>query len=381
LKDVIVVGGGPAGAALAYRLAARGLSVLLLEKSSVPRFKSCAGGITRKAVRELNFDLSPLIEEEISRFIFTANLEHPVEAATREAAVYTVSREKFDAFLLMKAASAGAEVITGAAVRKIERQGRAFLVRADSGRYRGKIIAGADGARSMVARSFGLEGARIHGTTLECHLAPPPGKEGRFRGTIHVDYGLLRQGYAWLFPKGSSLSLGAGALPGSPGEIRSALKKLQEALELERAELLLPARGWLLPFQPALRRLHDGAVLLLGDAAGLVDPFTGEGIYNALRSARLAEKVIVEEIRRPSPNLRRYSDLVRKEMGPELAAAWRLVRLLSGRASLYHQLLQRHPQFAAGFLELLSGECGYPQFLRRCLKLLLSEGLYLPQRR
>ena len=113
MKDVIVAGGGPAGAGLAYRLARKGMSVLLLEKSSFPRFKSCAGGITLKVMRELDFDLSPVIEDEITRFIFTANLEGPVETVTGEPAVYTVNREKFDAYLLQKAAAAGAEIITG----------------------------------------------------------------------------------------------------------------------------------------------------------------------------------------------------------------------------------------------------------------------------
>jgi len=380
LKDVIVAGGGPAGAGLAYRLARKGMSVLLLEKSSFPRFKSCAGGITLKVMRELDFDLSPVIEDEITRFIFTANLEGPVETVTGEPAVYTVNREKFDAYLLQKAAAAGAEIITGVPIRKMEAEGGLFCVNAGDSCFRCKIIAGADGANSMVARSFGLAGKKIFGATLECRLFLPPEKEARFRGTIHVDYGILRQGYAWVFPKSSSLSAGAGATPGSPVEIRTALKKMLEALDLKETEMLLPERGWVLPFHSSPQQLHRGGVLLLGDAAGLVDPFTGEGIYNALKSARLAAAVIEEEIRRPYPDLRGYSALVKKEMGPGFSAAWRLVRLLSGRASIYHRLLQRHPGLAAKFLELLAERINYPHFLRHCLNLLIREGLHLPQR-
>ena len=134
------------------------MSVLLLEKSSFPRFKSCAGGITLKVMRELDFDLSPVIEDEITRFIFTANLEGPVETVTGEPAVYTVNREKFDAYLLQKAAAAGAEIITGVPIRKMEAEGGLFCVNAGDSCFRCKIIAGADGANSMVARSFGLAG-------------------------------------------------------------------------------------------------------------------------------------------------------------------------------------------------------------------------------
>lgn len=380
MKDVIVIGGGPAGAGLAYRLARKGIAVLLLEKSEFPRFIPCAGGITRKVMRELAFDLSPVIEDKITRFVFTSNLASPVEAITAESFVYTVRREKFDALLLKEAASAGAEIITGTRVRKIESCNGVFHISTGERIYRCKILAGADGAHSIVARTFSLDGRINRGVTLDCRLSLPTEKEAWFCGTIRVDYGLLRQGYAWLFPKKDCLTVGAGAMQGSPGEIRSALNEMIRVIDFNKeTEMIFPERGWLLPVNPFPQRLHSGAALLLGDAAGLVDPFTGEGIYNALKSARLAAAIIEREIRNPYPDLRGYSTLVKSEMGPDLAAAWRLSRLFFRRAPFFHRLLQRHPELAGEFLELLAGQSSYPHFLRRCLNLLLRESLNLLQ--
>lgn len=375
MKEVIIVGGGPAGSYLAYRLARKGIDVLLLEKSSFPRSKACAGGITEKVIQELDIDLRPVIEDDITRFVFTSNLADPVEATTVEPVVYTVQRERFDSYLASKAASAGAEIIAGAPVRRILPGTGAFSVQSGERTFHGKILAGADGARSIVARAFGLANQASYAVTLDQRLSLSPEEAVRHQGTIQADYGLLQRGYAWVFPKRDHLSLGAGVMMGPAVEIRPALQKLARALGYGNANPLSRARGWVLPFNPFPKRLHSGPALLLGDAAGLVDPFTGEGICHALKSARLAAEVIAAQIRNPYPDLSRYSALIITEIGAELAAAFRLSRLFYRGAPFYHRLLQRHPALASEFLQLLAGKSSYPHFFRRCLSLSLQESL------
>ena len=375
MKEVIIVGGGPAGAYLAYRLARKGIDVLLLEKSSLPRSKPCAGGITEKVIQELDIDLRPVIEESITKFVFTSNFADPVEAATEEPVVHTVQREKFDCYLVLKAKKAGAEVITGARVRKIRADNGSLSVQAGERTFRGKILAGADGAHSIVARTFGLANKLSYAVTFDGHLSLSPEEAARHQGTIRADYGLLRRGYAWVFPKKDCLSVGAGAIPSLATEIRPAVQKVVQTLDHGSANPLSQARGWILPFNPFPKRLHRGPVLLLGDAAGLVNPFTGEGIYHALKSARLAAGIIAGQIRNPYPDLSEYSTLVKTEIGPELAAAFRLSRLFYRGAPYYHHLLQRRPELASDFLQLLAGRESYPRFFRRCLGLVLRESL------
>ncbi len=379
-KDVIIAGGGPAGACLAYRLAREGLDVLLLEKGSPPRPKPCAGGVSRRALCELPFYPAPVIEEEISRFIFSCRLSDPVETVTAEPAVYTVRREKFDAFLLDKAASAGAGIIKGIRVQGVENDGVGCRVTAGGNTYRCKILAGADGANSNVARALGLNCRKFCGLTLDCHLCPPSGVPPALRETIRVDYGFKYKGYTWVFPKKDSLSIGAGMLHGPvKGALQPALVKMMASLQLKEQIKPVQKRGWILPLNPFPQRLHSSAALLLGDAAGLVDSFSGEGILYALKSARLAAGIIAEEIRKPCPRLGGYSKLIGTEIGPELAAAWRLGRLFYRNAPFYHRLLLRRPELAGEFLKLPSGTGSYRSFLRLCLSLLLQEGLNLLQ--
>lgn len=377
-RNVIIVGGGPAGACLAYRLAREGLDVLLLERSSLPRSKPCAGGITRRAVQELPFDPEPVIEEKISSFIFGCRPCDPVEIVTAEPEVYTVRRENFDAFLLHRAASAGAGIITGIRVQKVETGGAGCRVIAGGKTFRCKILAGADGANSIVARALGLSCRKACGVTLDCHLPLPAGIPEGLRGTIRIDYGFL-QGYAWVFPKKGSLSIGAGSMQGPAEGVRPALEKMIASLQLKVAAEPIAKRGWILPLNPFPRRLHSSAALLLGDAAGLVDSFSGEGIFYALKSARLAAGVIVDTFMDPCPDLRGYSALIKAEMGPELAIAWRLSRLFYRNAPLYHRLLLRRPELAGEYLRLPSGTGSYSGFFRLCLKKLLQEGLSMLQ--
>lgn len=376
---MIIVGGGPAGACLAYRLAREGLDVLLLEKSGLPRPKPCAGGITRRAMLELALNPAPVIEEEISRFIFSYGLTDPVEIVTAEPAVYTVRRENFDAFLLHEAVSAGAGIITGTRVQKVETDGALFRITTGDRTFSCKILAGADGANSIVARALALNCRKVCGVTMDCHLLLPSGVPPGLRGTIRIDYGLVDKGYAWVFPKRNSLSVGAGAMHGPVQGMGTVLEKMIGAQQLKEQIGPLSRRGWILPLNPFPQRLHRSAALLLGDAAGLVDSLSGEGIYYALKSARLAAGVIVREIRKPCPDLGEYSSLIKAKIGPELSGAWRLSRLFYRRAPLFRRLLLRRPELAEEFLKLPSGTGSYPGFYRHCLKTLLQEGLNLLQ--
>lgn len=120
MHQVIIVGAGPGGAYLGYLLSRQGIDVLIVEKGQLPRHKPCGGGLTPKVIKLLDFDLSPVIEDVISNLSITCGLTDPILINTKQPFVYTVSRDKFDTFLLEKAKEAGAQVLENTRIDDVQ---------------------------------------------------------------------------------------------------------------------------------------------------------------------------------------------------------------------------------------------------------------------
>jgi flavin-dependent dehydrogenase len=154
--DVVVVGAGPAGATLACELAGRGIRVLLLEKEKFPRYKCCAGGVTGRTAKLLNFDISEVVEEVIHKISFTFNLGSPYLAQHSQPLIYTVMRDAFDHFVVQKAQQAGTVFMDGQKVTQIHESGDWVEIQTADNIFRSRLVVGADGASSTVARQLGL---------------------------------------------------------------------------------------------------------------------------------------------------------------------------------------------------------------------------------
>lgn len=364
MQEVIIIGAGPAGAYLAYLLARKQVQVLVLEKEHFPRHKPCGGGLTARALDLLEFDVRPVIEDAIKKIIFTHGLKEPVTVTTGKPVVYTVNRRLFDAFLVDKAEKASAVFLEGTRVKKAEIGEKGVFVHTEGKVWQAKILAGADGASSITAKNLGLNKGIKRAATLEYHHPLSVEKLAHYRNTIKIEYGMVPTGYAWIFPKASQLSLGVGSFSEKAKNLPSLLHKLAQAEDL--AVSPEQVNRWIIPLNPNLQVLHSGPALVLGDAAGLADPFTGEGIYSALLSASLASEVIAEQVRCQKPDLREYTLLVKEKIGIGLSGALRASRWLYPASGLFHRLIQRRPELAAEFASLLAQDLKYTQFLEIC---------------
>jgi geranylgeranyl reductase family protein len=285
--DVVVVGGGPAGAtaALAALRARPGASVLVLDRAAFPRDKVCGDGIAPEALDVLAvLGVAPAALTEgfapVPRLRLTGPSGAVVERAmSRPAAV--VPRLTFDARLLAAARAAGAEV-RQALVRSVEPRSDGVVV---DGSVRADVLVAADGAESVVRRALGVRPPRADqvAVAIRGYAAAPPGTAG-----VQVVTTTARRwpAYAWSFPLGDGrANVGYGELI-SGGVTRAGL--------VEGLQRLLPGveprglRAHRLPLSTGRPRLPDGRVLLTGDAAGLINPLTGEGIFYAALSGALA---------------------------------------------------------------------------------------------
>ncbi|MEW5785445.1 MAG: geranylgeranyl reductase family protein [Bacillota bacterium] len=323
LYDLAVVGAGPAGSLTAALAAAAGLSVVLLEKCKLPRQKTCGGLISARALALLPAEM-PLPEEV--DFIRAVRVHSRGRTFTyRETASAAlgavVRRAQFDLQMARYAAACGAELIEEAPLTGLQHAAQAAngavraappyrLTLGGSGRERELLahcVVGADGAQGRCAGLAGLRGKNRPGPAGWALAAvtqvEAPGPESDTACFYPLP---LRGGLGWRFPGRGWVNCGAGGLV-KPARLKQELHRLFP--DLSRSQ---PAAAWPLPFTGPLRTAARDNLLLVGDAAGLVDPFSGEGIYNALQSARLAAAALRIAHRENKPAGPIYSRLFRE---------------------------------------------------------------------
>jgi geranylgeranyl reductase len=305
--DVVVIGGGPAGATAADDLALRGHRVLLLDRAG--RVKPCGGAIPPRLIKDFQIPDHLLVARARSaRMVSPKDVK--VDIPIEDGFVGMVDREHFDEWLRERAASHGAQRQVGSFKRlESDTQGRR-LVHFEGGRrgaheqaaqvVRTRCVIGADGARSEVARQSSVKGADTVRHVFAYHeiirkpAVLPAGYDGSrcdvyYRGLLSPDF------YGWVFPHGDTLSVGTGSAD-KGFSLRAATGLLRSAAGLEGAETLR-REGAPLPMKP-LPRWDDGhSVVLAGDAAGVVAPASGEGIYYAMAGGRLAAEAAAEFLR------------------------------------------------------------------------------------
>jgi geranylgeranyl reductase family protein len=366
--DVVVVGAGVGGATSAYILGQAGFRVLVVERARLPRHKACGGAIPRRTLDRFPFSFGEVIRAEPDRVRLTFPGLAAVDEPLPERPVVMVRRSEFDAFLL---ARADAEVLTGQPVSGVTETAGAVQVQIGQQQLSARYAVAADGANSTVARCLGLRRDRQLGGTLEAEI-PLNGSRSlraRYGSRAVFSLGVVPWGYAWIFPKAERLSVGISHFRQGHVDLRSALRHEMERLgiSLNGAELHghpLPsyqARPWPLWRGQPQERLSSGRCVLVGDAAGLVDPLIGEGIRYAMASARLASQAIIDD------DLSGYEAAIWREMGHSLATAGLTANLYYRWPKLCVQLGLRNPATIRHFVDIFTERSSYEGIGRRLI--------------
>ncbi|MBN1149071.1 MAG: geranylgeranyl reductase family protein [Anaerolineales bacterium] len=379
IYDVIVVGAGPAGSVLAYRLARYGLRVLIIEKAQLPRYKTCGGGLTFKALDNLPFDIDPVIEMRAAGGIVAYKGQMLLKIDTARPIACLVMRDRFDYFLAQQAVGAGAALYDGLPASGFDLQdGRATVI-TPNGQYHARILVGADGVHSAVARAASLLGERQVGVGLEAELAAPSAALAQLGPYAAFDFGALPYGYGWIFPKRQHLSVGImHARPGKVARLREHLQSFIASFELLQEHELLSLRGHLIPLGGRPAALQRGRTLLVGDAANLADPWLGEGLYYAIRSARLAAEAIAHALEEGPLDLSAYTRQVFSEIVGDFRYARIFAWLVYHLPRLGTTLMQKSERLQDGIFGVMRGDCSFEQFvwgLARGLPRILAQAL------
>lgn len=377
--DVAVVGAGPAGATAALHLAKAGLDVVLVEQHELPRHKTCGGALVRRAVSNIVPEIEPFWEkvcEAVEIHLPAANLHYRVQ---RESPLlWLVRRAALDELLVRAATDAGAELWSPCAAQHVKHRGHHTELVTQNGTLEAQYVIGADGALSAVARATGWPETPYLVPAIAWEVEVPDAVMEHHR-TPRFDVGEVEPGYGWVFPKQDRLSVGLMRSRRGGRGMKASLAAYLQRLGIDALDSSTKD-GALVPLRPR-RQLIKGRVILVGDAAGLADPLTGEGISHALQSGRLAAAAIVEGKENPWRTQALYENRVGREIVNDLRLGRMMARFLYGMPRGRAWFMQRFGQeFAEAMTDLFCGQKSYRDLILSPRSYLQIARGYLGQR-
>jgi geranylgeranyl reductase family protein len=343
--DVTIVGAGPAGSTAAKYLSEKGFKILILDKETFPRDKPCGGGLPMRVLERFPYIINENIIESYSSSgtVFSPSLQYKIEISKTEPLMATTLRKKFDYELLKYATDAGAVFQPGTQVSAIQTSNDNVQVIAHHGTmFDSEIIVGADGVNSTIAKNTGL---RKTGTErgicilqefeVDEKIIDEYFKKSR-HCYVHSRFKTV-SGYGWVFPKKKHLNIGFGIIQVDKTQDQklNLLECYKEYLTLLKEKNLIPqhlkevpVRGGALLTHP-LEKTYGNRLLLVGDAAGFINPLSGEGIYYAMSSGQIAAEVIAEALEKKQTTeefLSKYQTRWQKDFGKDISLILQVVK-------------------------------------------------------
>ncbi|MGH4035804.1 geranylgeranyl reductase family protein [Actinomycetota bacterium Odt1-20B] len=344
--DVVVVGAGPAGASAAYAAAVAGRSVLLLEKAELPRYKTCGGGIIGPSRDSLPPGFELPLRDRVHAVTFSLDGKFVRTRRSKQTLFGLINRPEFDQQLVEHAQKAGAEIRTGVTVARVEQHGSAVpdrrtvaVVLQGGETVLARAVVGADGSASRIGAHVGVKLDQVD-LGLEAEIPVPPTVAEDWAGRVLIDWGPLPGSYGWVFPKGDTLTVGVISARGEGAATKRYLENFIARLGLAGFEPSISS-GHLTRCRSDDSPLSRGRVLVCGDAAGLLEPWTREGISFALRSGRLAGEWAVRiaeahdavDARRQALN---YAFAIKAGLGVEMGVGKRMLTVFERRPGMLH---------------------------------------------
>jgi geranylgeranyl reductase family protein len=360
--DVAVVGAGPGGLSAAHAAASAGARTIVLERAEHPRYKTCGGGLIGTSLTIATSRIEVPARDTVGAITFTNDGRRAFTKRSPGRPLLTmVRRDDFDHAWYDAAATAGARVRQNILVRAIAQDAdSASVTLADGSVVTAQVVIGADGSAGISSRHVGVTFDQ-QDLGLEVEVAATEADRKAWRGRVQLDWGPVPGSYGWVFPKDDELTVGVIMAKGRGAETKDYLARFLDRLGLADRPVHRDS-GHLTRCRAVDAPLRKGRVLVVGDAAGLLEPWTREGISYALRSGSWAGEVAAQA-KEPS-DLADYDRKVAEDLLPEMAAGRRLLRVFAKHPALVHGAMAT-PLGWRAFESFCRGELSMANVLKR----------------
>lgn len=378
--EVVVVGAGPAGATAAAYLAQKGVRVLLLDKTLFPREKTCGGGLPTRVVKRFPY-IEPFINSiSYGSHTYSSSLHYVLKIERDDPLLMMVLRKEFDQGLVRYAQDQGVAFLQDKPIVDVRKQSNKIELICENGeRIETQLVFGCDGMRSIIAEKTGLrtpgEDACVCIVQEQPFTAQQLDTHFTQKRLIHLfikTQGIA--GYGWVFPKNNLVNVGIGEFSSAvdPSLPKKNLKEVYEQfIDMLKKEKILPndfpienLKGGLLPIFP-LKKTYADRILLCGDAAGFINPITGEGIYYAMVSGMLAAEVAREALQAKDTSeqfLSRYQKRWKQEFGKDLALLGRFNNQWGKNTEKIIRMLSRDKTLAKLIVGITGGQISIQRY-------------------
>ncbi|WP_405566213.1 geranylgeranyl reductase family protein [Polaribacter sp. Asnod6-C07] len=375
---VAIIGSGPSGASTAFYLGKQGINTVIIEKETLPRYKTCGGGFVNRGKKNMPFDISEVVEREFCQVDTYFNNHEKCYYSNKEEPIITmIMRDAFDNLIVNKAKEFGVTLLEDHKLISIDFTDDKSILKTSQGDISADFIIASDGVLSPTAKMAGYKNdTRNLIPALEYEVEVSTEDFERLSKTVRFDIDAVPYGYAWCFPKKNHLSLGVLTTKKGKINLKEYYKKYLETLGIKEI-VKEDAHGFQIPLAPRTDGFVKNNVFLIGDAAGFAEPITAEGISNAILSGKYVAEAIIESNLDLKIAEKLYLEKLNIKLLPELKSGAFLSKFFYHNNPVRKYLLNKYGQYFNNIMvDILHGDRPFPTNVSEKLKNKIKEKIF-----